>query len=66
MNTGMKITLLILIALSFVLITGCDKTQIQEPEKSPEMNQKEGSDLSKITEETFNCRGYAVYKTNLL
>jgi hypothetical protein len=33
--------------------------------KSSDMDQQEVSDLSKITEETFNCRGYAVWKTNL-
>lgn len=65
MNNGLKITLLVLIAMSFVLLTGCDKAQVQEPVSAENLNSAENNNLERVMYE-YTCRGWAVYKTNLI
>ena len=64
MNNALKITLLILIALSFVLLTGCDKTQLQDPVNSEDVDSLEKTSDS-ITLDEYDCYGWAVWSTKL-
>jgi len=69
MNTGLKLTLLMIFALAFALFTVCERSQINEAVDTEDVSalEKQNVSLTKGVQEKsgWDCWGWAVYRTKV-